>query len=250
MDRPNNLIINNSIQAKSNFSGNQLDSILRFIIEKKFKFIKIDDIENKELSFYQIELFDNKKNLLDIDYFEENKKFYFIKKESEYFYIDKDDLTKLFYYDEKSKTNKIIICSEDDEFQKEEKKDDSPEEEMEKHDRMENQLLNESEEVFIDEIKLNLISDKTISFYGKNNNIHQKYLQGYKTKEKNNYLLSYGNDINIKSNKVKYHYIMDNYYIKFTSIKELYDNIYKNSEKEINLDDFKSKVIKKFRFYL
>ena len=67
MDRPNNLIINNSFQAKSNFSGNQLDSILRFIIEKKFKLIKIDDIENKELSFYQIELFDNKKNLLDID---------------------------------------------------------------------------------------------------------------------------------------------------------------------------------------
>ena len=249
MDRPNNLIINNSFQAKSNFSGNQLDSILRFIIEKKFKLIKIDDIENKELSFYQIELFDNKKNLLDIDYFEENKKFYYIKKESEYFYIDKDDLTKLFYYDEKSKTNKIIICSEDDEFQKEEKKDDSPEEEMEKHDRMENQLLNESEEVFIDEIKLNLISDKTISFYGKNNNIPQKYLQGYKTKEKNNYLLSYGNDINIKSNKGKYHYIMDNYFIKFTSIKELYDNIYKNSEKEINLDDFKSKVIfKNFDF--
>ena len=42
---------------------------------------------------------------------------------------------------------------------------------------------------------------------------------------------------------------MDNYYIKFTSIKELYDNIYKNSEKEINLDDFKSKVIfKNFDF--
>ena len=64
MNNTKNLKINNSIQANSNFSDNQLESILRFSIEKKFKLIKIDNIENKELSFYQIELFDSKKNLL------------------------------------------------------------------------------------------------------------------------------------------------------------------------------------------
>ena len=246
-------------------SDSQFENNLGFKIKTKLQLSKIDNVENKEFRFYQMELFDNEKNLIDIDDFEENRNFYYIKKESKYFYIDKDDLSKLYFYDEESKINKIIGGYEEsqitnseyttkfylteDESKKEEKKEDSTEKKIKVDDKMDDQLSPESKETFLDEIKLNLISDKTISFYGKNNNISQNYLQGYcvkgklLSKGKKPYLLGFGKEINVKSKEGKYHYIMDNYYIKLTSIKGQYDGAYKNPEKSIDLKVFKSRII-------
>ena len=246
-------------------SDNQFENNLGLKIKTKLQLSKIYNVENKEFRFYQMELFDNEKNLIDIDDFEENRNFYYIKKESKYFYIDKDDLSKLYFYDEESKINKIIGGYEEsqitnseyttkfylteDESKKEEKKEDSTEKKIKVDDKMDDQLSPESKETFLDEIKLNLISDKTISFYGKNNNISQNYLQGYcvkgklLSKGKKPYLLGFGKEINVKSKEGKYHYIMDNYYIKLTSIKGQYDGAYKNPEKSIDLKVFKSRII-------
>ena len=246
-------------------SDNQFENNLGLKIKTKLQLSKIDNVENKEFRFYQMELFDNEKNLIDIDDFEENRNFYYIKKESKYFYIDKDDLSKLYFYDEESKINKIIGGYEEsqitnseyttkfylteDESKKEEKKEDSTGKKIKVDDKMDDQLSPESKETFLDEIKLNLISDKTISFYGKNNNISQNYLQGYcvkgklLSKGKKPYLLGFGKEINVKSKEGKYHYIMDNYYIKLTSIKGQYDGAYKNPEKSIDLKVFKSRII-------
>ena len=246
-------------------SDSQFENNLGFKIKTKLQLSKIDNVENKEFRFYQMELFDNEKNLIDIDDFEENRNFYYIKKESKYFYIDKDDLSKLYFYDEESKINKIIGGYEEsqitnseyttkfylteDESKKEEKKEDSTGKKIKVDDKMDDQLSPESKETFLDEIKLNLISDKTISFYGKNNNISQNYLQGYwvkgklLSKGKKPYLLGFGKEINVKSKEGKYHYIMDNYYIKLTSIKGQYDGAYKNPEKSIDLKVFKSRII-------
>ena len=246
-------------------SDSQFENNLGFKIKTKLQLSKIDNVENKEFRFYQMELFDNEKNLIDIDDFEENRNFYYIKKESKYFYIDKDDLSKLYFYDEESKINKIIGGYEEsqitnseyttkfylteDESKKEEKKEDSTGKKIKVDDKMDDQFSPESQETFSDEIKLNLISDKTISFYGKNNNISQNYLQGYcvkgklLSKGKKPYLLGFGKEINVKSKEGKYHYIMDNYYIKLTSIKGQYDGAYKNPEKSIDLKVFKSRII-------
>ena len=246
-------------------SDSQFENNLGFKIKTKLQLSKIDNVENKEFRFYQMELFDNEKNLIDIDDFEENRNFYYIKKESKYFYIGKDDLSKLYFYDEESKINKIIGGYEEsqitnseyttkfylteDESKKEEKKEDSTGKKIKVDDKMDDQLSPESKETFLDEIKLNLISDKTISFYGKNNNISQNYLQGYSvkgkllSKGKKPYLLGFGKEINVKSKEGKYHYIMDNYYIKLTSIKGQYDGAYKNPEKSIDLKVFKSRII-------
>ena len=246
-------------------SDSQFENDLGLKIKTRLKLSKIDNVENKEFRFYQMELFDNEKNLIDIDDFEENRNFYYIKKESKYFYIDNDDLSKLYFYDEESKINKIIGGYEEsqitnseyttkfylteDESKKEEKKEDSTGKKIKVDDKMDDQLYPESKETFLDEIKLNLISDKTISFYGKNNNISQNYLQGYcvkgklLSKGKKPYLLGFGKEINVKSKEGKYHYIMDNYYIKLTSIKGQYDGAYKNPEKSIDLKVFKSRII-------
>ena len=247
-------------------SDSQFENDLGLKIKTRLKLSKIDNVENKEFRFYQMELFDNEKNLLVIDDFAENRNLYYIKKESKYFYIDKEDLSKLYFYDEESKINKIIRGYEEsqitnseyttkfylteDESKKEEKKVDSAENKIkEDDDIIEGQLSPESQETFLDEIKLNLISDKTISFYGKNNNISQNYLQGYcvkgklLSKRKKPYLLGFGREINVKSKEGKYHYNMDDYYIKLTSIKGQYDGAYTNPETSIDLKDFKSRVI-------
>lgn len=54
----------------------------------------------------------------------------------------------------------------------------------------EEELSREFQDTFIDDIKFNLISDKTFNVYGKNNNISEDYFQGYCSKGK---LLSKGN---------------------------------------------------------
>ena len=66
-------------------SDSQLENNLGFKIKTKLRLSKIDNVENKEFRFYQMELFDNEKNLIDIDDFEEKRNFYYIKKESKYF---------------------------------------------------------------------------------------------------------------------------------------------------------------------
>lgn len=96
---------------------------------------------------------------------------------------------------------------------------------------------------FINDIRFNLISEKTISFIGKNDNIPKDilkdcYVKGRLISKGNTpYLLSFGRDLDIKEGQGKFHYKLKKYYIKLTSIKGQYDGAYKNSL-DIKLSDF------------
>ena len=70
--------------------------------------------------------------------------------------------------------------------------------------------------------------------------ISQDYLQGYSAKGKllsignNPYILGFGKENNYHSSEGVFHYSVNNYYIKLSSIKGQYDGAYK-SDKEINI---------------
>ena len=267
--KENNSENTDSNEATSIFTDGQFEDSIRTKIEKTFNLSKIDDEKinkNKEFRFYEMELFDSKKKFIKFNDFDENAKFYYIQTGKEYFYIDKNDLSKLYYYDENDKKyldirgfEESLIYNNDnikfylieDKPQNEEKTSDSNKKKLDVATKdIEEKQLSDSQETFLDEIKLNLISDKTFSYYGKNNNISKDYFQGYCIKGKllskgtTPSLISFGKEKYSKSKEGKYHYILDNYYVKLTSIKGQYDGAYQNQD-IINLTDFKSRIIVK-----
>ena len=234
-----------SEEGKSKLTDGQLEANLRDILVKKFGLCKIgiEKLEqNKEFVFYCMELFDQKKKLIQSKNFESKQgTYYYIKNNSEYFIIKSDDFSNLYYHDKEHKMNKKISGFKEDQIKnnaytkfylyedkpQQKEKNDVVEENEIISNKKQGDLSQELKDIFLDDIKFNLISEKTISFYGENNNISQDYLQGYSAKGK---LLSI------------FHYSVNNYYIKLSSIKGQYDGAYK-SDKEINIDDFKSTII-------
>lgn len=194
--------------GKSKLTDGQLENNLRTILEKKFDLSKIDKKElsdNKEFRFYCLELFDKEKKLIRSKNFEEDETFYYIKEDEEYFFIKADDFSKLYYSNNKKNENKIIKGFKEDQIRTSEYTkfyitEDKPEEKNSDNSvknkykmnnkNEEEELSREFQDTFIDDIKFNLISDKTFNVYGKNNNISEDYFQGYCSKGK---LLSKGN---------------------------------------------------------
>ena len=255
-----------SEEGKSKLTDGQLEANLRDILVKKFGLCKIsiEKLEqNKEFVFYCMELFDQKKKLIQSKNFESKQgTYYYIKNNSEYFIIKSDDFSNLYYHDKEHKMNKKISGFKEDQIKnnaytkfylyedkpQQKEKNDVVEENEIISNKKQGDLSQELKDIFIDDIKFNLISEKTISFYGENNNISQDYLQGYSAKGKllsignNPYILGFGKENNYHSSEGVFHYSVNNYYIKLSSIKGQYDGAYK-SDKEINIDDFKSTII-------
>ena len=98
----------------------------------------------------------------------------------------------------------------------------------------------ENEELFLNEIKFNLIAKETISFIGENNNISEKllddcYVKGkLLCKENKLFALCFGRDKEFKIGPGTIHYPMKKYYIKLRTIKGEFDGIY-TSQKDFNL---------------
>lgn len=255
-----------SEEGKSRLTDGQLEANLRDILVKKFGLCKIgiEKLEqNKEFVFYCMELFDQKKKLIQSKNFESKQgTYYYIKNNSEYFVIKSDDFLNLYYHDKEHKINKKISGFKEDQIKnnaytkfylfedkpQQKEKNDVVEENEIISNKKQGDLSQELKDIFLDDIKFNLISEKTISFYGENNNISQDYLQGYSAKGKllsignNPYILGFDKENNYHSSEGVFHYSVNNYYIKLSSIKSQYDGAYK-SDKEINIDDFKSTII-------
>ena len=99
-----------SEEGKSRLTDGQLEANLRDILVKKFGLCetgieKLD--QNKEFVFYCMELFDQKKKLIQSKNFESKQgTYYYIKNNSEYFVIKSDDFSNLYYHDKERKINK------------------------------------------------------------------------------------------------------------------------------------------------
>ena len=105
-----------------------------------------------------MELFDAKtKELLCSNYFFDEE-FYDLKIGNESFFIIRKVLSKLYYYDFKTRNNENIIGFEEEQQTKDTMKFYFTENEKN------NNNSGENEELFLNEIKFNLISKETISF--------------------------------------------------------------------------------------
>ena len=252
-------VFNMNIQSKTSEAGNsritdgQLEANLTIILKEKYKLSKLDKKElskNNSFLYYRMELFDKEKNLINSSDFGKDGNYYYIKNNNDYFIIKSNDFSKLYYYNEENNINKKIIGFKEDQIKSQEyTKFYLTEAEPQKMDsQIEGEFFQDNKDTFLEDVKFNLISDKTISFYGDNNNISQDYLRGYYakgkllSKGKHPFILGFGPEIEPNSTEGVFHYSMDNYYVKLSSIKGQYDGAYKNGA-IILLDDFKSRII-------
>ena len=244
---------NSSKSEKKNKTGSMISDknfeiSIRDKISKKLPICKFKDNnieEGKEFIIFFMELFDAKKKELICSNYFFNKEFSIIKKGDEFFFIKIKDLSKLYYYNYKTKDNKIIFG-----FEEEQQTTDTTKFYFTENESNNNQIKNteENEGLFFNDIKFNLISDKTISFIGENKNIPEQLLNDYYVKgkllSKGNKLfaLSFGKDKEFKIGEGIIHYPMKNYYIKLSTIKGEFDGIY-TSQKDFNLDDFQCRKL-------
>lgn len=233
-----------------NLSDKKFEACVRNIIVENFQLSPIDNSilsENKQFTIFKMELFErsSKKFILSQNFLP-GAKFYYLKKDKEYFAVKSDDLSKLCYRycldKENTKTNTYRGIEESQAIGK-----DSVKFFLEK-DKQQGQK-EEDKETFIDAIKFNLISKETVTFLGSNNNIPDDYLDGYFAK---GLLLSHKNqpyalclDKEKKNNPGSgvIHYPMDYYYVKLIRIDGQFDGSYKNNEKKISLNDFHCDII-------
>ena len=103
--------------------------------------------------------------------------------------------------------------------------------------------------MFLHEIKLNLLSKNTVSVIGENNNIptdifERYYVEAILMTKRNDepYALYLGKGKDNNPDNGNIHFIMDNYYVKFTVIKGQYDGAFINPTK-INLESFGCKIV-------
>lgn len=237
-------------EKRNKSEDKEFENDLRAILENTFSLSKVENkviSENKEFHFYEMDLFDLKQNNEPImtKYYDEKEERFFIKQEDEYFIIRNNNLSKLYYYNSKNNEKLIFPGIEESQLTSYE----STKFYLMKEKEMENPKSNpqEMEPTFLNDIKLNLMSEKTISFIGENENIPEQYLKdcyvkGHLISKGNNpFLLCFGKETEINTGEGKFHYPMGKYYVKLTSIKGQYDAAYKNF-KDINLNDFDCKI--------
>ena len=165
--------VKRKVQTQSMLSDKNFEISIREKISKKLPICRYQDKnteQGKEFILFFMELFDAKTKELLCSYYFFDKKFYDLKTGKESFFINRKDLSKLYYYNYKTKINKIIFWFEEEQQTKD----------MTKFYFTENQKNNnnsgENEELFLNDIKFNLISKETISFIGENNYISENLL--------------------------------------------------------------------------
>ena len=105
------------------------------------------------------------------------------------------------------------------------------------------------DDVFLHEMKFNLLSKKTVSVVGENNNIPPEIFEKYYVDailmtngNGEPYAVHLGKKKDYNTDNGIIHFIMDNYYVKLTLIKGQYDGAYKNPEK-FNLNTFDCEIV-------
>ena len=245
--------------------------------------------ENQEFQACKMKLYNTKgKELISTKPHYCDKKYYWINDGEKYFIIKKGDFSTLYYCDYKTKEYKIIRgieesqqndaklilrknenvpepkteqkddkliqpknCDKKDLVPKNEEKEESKliKEEDKTADKKEPTKEDLEEDMFLHEIKLNLLSKNTVSVVGENNNIPPDIFERYyfeailMTKGNDEpYALYLGKGKDNNPDNGNIHFIMDNYYVKFTVIKGQYDGAYINPTK-INLKSFGCKIV-------
>ena len=245
--------------------------------------------ENQEFQACKMKLYNTKeKKLISTKPHYCDKKYYWINDGEKYFIIKKGDFSTLYYCDYKTKEYKIIRgieesqqndaklilrknenvpepkteqkddkliqpknCDKKDLVPKNEEKEESKliKEEDKTADKKEPKKEDLEEDMFLHEIKLNLLSKNTVSVVGENNNIPPDIFERYyfeailMTKGNDEpYALYLGKGKDNNPDNGNIHFIMDNYYVKFTVIKGQYDGAYINPTK-INLKSFGCKIV-------
>ena len=233
-------------------SGKNFEINLRSVLEKHFKLEKLTEKnldKNKEFILYKMELFDRvNNNLVKTENFYSGDKYSYIQANNEYFFIVNKNLQNLYYYDSKiSKKEKFKGIEENQLLS-----NDSTKFFVDSDENNKNSINDDKSEdnSFFDDIKFNLISKNTISFYGNNNNIPQNYFDNYfvkakvLSKGKHPYAICFGNVKDVKSSTGKIHYPAKNYYVKLTVIKGQFDGAY-SCQNNINLSEFGTDIIYK-----
>ena len=245
--------------------------------------------ENQEFQACKMKLYNTKrKKFISTKPYYCDKKYYWINDGEKYFIIKKGDFSTLYYCDYKTKEYKIIRgieesqqndaklilrknenvpepkteqkddkliqpknCDKKDLVPKNEEKEESKliKEEDKTADKKEPKKEDLEEDMFLHEIKLNLLSKNTVSVVGENNNIPTDIFERYYVEAilmtKGNdepYALYLGKGKDNNPDNGNIHFIMDNYYVKFTVIKGQYDGAYINPTK-INLKSFGCKIV-------
>ena len=245
--------------------------------------------ENQEFQACKMKLYNTKeKKLISTKPYYCDKKYYWINDGEKYFIIKKGDFSTLYYCDYKTKEYKIIRgieesqqndaklilrknenvpepkteqkddkliqpknCDKKDLVPKNEEKEESKliKEEDKTADKKEPTKEDLEEDMFLHEIKLNLLSKNTVSVVGENNNIppdifERYYVEAILMTKRNDepYALYLGKGKDNNPDNGNIHFIMDNYYVKFTVIKGQYDGAYINPTK-INLKSFGCKIV-------
>ena len=216
---------------------------LRNIIQENLPMDVIEDSildNNNEFKIYKMEIFElDSKKLLKVTNFPFDDNYYYIKLENEYFFISSDDLSEMNYYNDKTFKKEIIKGF----FESQQSAKDSTKFFLKKN--VENcEELAEPNDSFYQDIKLNLVSDKTVSFFGQNQNIPKDFFTDYfinaKLMSKGNCpcVICMGKDKENKQSTGTIHYPMEEkYYIKLSLIKGQFDGAFVCS-KEFNLSDF------------
>ena len=245
--------------------------------------------ENQEFQACKMKLYNTKgKKLISTKPHYCDKKYYWINDGEKYFIIKKGDFSTLYYCDYKTKEYKIIRgieesqqndaklilrknenvpepkteqkddkliqpknCDKKDLVPKNEEKEESKliKEEDKTADKKEPTKEDLEEDMFLHEIKLNLLSKNTVSVVGENNNIptdifERYYVEAILMTKRNDepYALYLGKGKDNNPDNGNIHFIMDNYYVKFTVIKGQYDGAFINPTK-INLESFGCKIV-------
>ena len=233
----------------SELTDKKFENNLRAVLEKKIpitrlKYSNFDLI--KEFKLYKIELFNkNNREIIKSKIFFSDEKYYYINLENEYFFISSDDLANLNYYDSISLKNEKIKGFEETQLLSNDSAKLFLEEDQKK------KITDSNEKVynpFFDDIKLNLISNKTISYIGNNNDIPNDLLAHYYVKGKllshgkSPHAICFGKDKDNKPSTGTIHYPMEKYYIKLTLRKGQFDGAY-SCTTEFELSQFKCDII-------
>ena len=196
---------------------------------------QLEDLDiNKEFELFIMEIYNRKtKELIKKETFKKTQNYFYLQIDKEYFFIPSKNLSYLYYNDLNTKTTKKILGLEETQ-----QSDDTAKFFLE--NKKVNEIIETNEEHFFSDIKFNLISSKTISVIGENNNIPSQIFDNYYVKAK---LLSKGNNPNVifldknkeyKPGSGKIHYPLEKYYIKLKSQKGQIDASF-ISKKEFEL---------------
>ena len=198
---------------------------------------------NKEFELYKMKIYNREaKELIKEEIFKKDNNYYYLKINNNYFFIPSNNLLYLYHHDFNNQTAKKILGLEENLNLSNEESNFF----FEKNEVNENIKTNEAD--FFSYIKFNLISKKTYTYIGENNNIPEDILDNYYlnnkliSKEKNLNFICLEKNEGCMRNSGRIHYPMKKFYIKLISQKGKFDAIF-ITEKEFYLSSFQCNLI-------